>query len=74
MIRTVFQLCVFVVLLTMAPAGALPSAMQEPATLVVTNGRILTVEDSLPEAQAIAVAGDRIAALGSVADIRRYTR
>jgi len=72
LIRTVFQLCVFVVLLTMAPAGALPSAMQEPATLVVTNGRILTVEDSLPEAQAIAVAGDRIAALGSVADIRRY--
>jgi len=38
----------------------------------VTNGRILTVEDSLPEAQAVAVRGGRIVALGSAADIRRY--
>ncbi len=54
-------------------AGVAPAVRQEaPATLVVTNGRILTVEDSLPEAQAIAVRGDRIVALGSAADMRRY--
>ena len=43
-----------------------------PADLVLTNGRVVTVDDGLPEAQAIAVIGDRIAALGSAADIKRY--
>jgi predicted amidohydrolase YtcJ len=43
-----------------------------PADLVLTNGRIVTVEESQPETQAIAVAGDRIVALGSSAEIRRY--
>jgi predicted amidohydrolase YtcJ len=43
-----------------------------PADLVLTNGRIVTVEDGTPEAQAIAIGGDRIVALGSSADIRRY--
>ena len=39
----------------MPSAGAGPVAVQqEPATLVLTNGRILTIEESLPEAQAIA--------------------
>jgi predicted amidohydrolase YtcJ len=43
-----------------------------PADLVLTNGKIVTVEDGMPEAQAIAIAGDRIAALGSSADIKRH--
>ena len=43
-----------------------------PADLVLTNGKIVTVEDAMPEAQALAVRGDRIVALGSSADIRRY--
>jgi predicted amidohydrolase YtcJ len=43
-----------------------------PADLVLTNGKIVTVEDGMPEAQAIAVVGDRIAALGSSADIKRH--
>jgi predicted amidohydrolase YtcJ len=43
-----------------------------PADLVVTNGRIVTVEESQPEAQALAVSGDRIVALGSSAEMRRY--
>jgi len=43
-----------------------------PATLVVTNARIVTVEDAQPEAQAIAIGGDRIVALGTSAEIRRY--
>ncbi len=44
----------------------------EPATLVLRNGKIVTVDDKVPEAQAIAVRGDRIAAVGSNADIQRY--
>jgi len=72
LIRNAFQLCLFLLLL-MPSAGGRPAAMQlDPATLVVTNGRILTVEESLPEVQAIAVRGDRIVALGSTAAIRRY--
>ena len=43
-----------------------------PADLVLTNGRVVTVDDAVPEAQAIAIRGDRIAALGSAVDIRRY--
>ena len=73
LIRNAFQTCLFLLLLVMPSAGVAPAAMQqEPATLVVTNGKIVTGEDSLPEAQAVAVRGDRIVALGSAADIRRY--
>jgi predicted amidohydrolase YtcJ len=73
-IRNAFRTCLFLLLLLMMPSAAVvPLAMQqEPATLVVTNGRILTLEESIPEAQAIAVRGDRIVAVGSAADIRRY--
>ena len=47
-------------------------ATVEPATLVLRNGKVVTVDDKMPEAQAIAVRGDRIAAVGSNADIQRY--
>ncbi len=47
-------------------------APQAPADLVLTNGRIVTVEAAQPEAQAIAVTGDTITALGSNAEIQRY--
>jgi predicted amidohydrolase YtcJ len=43
-----------------------------PADLVLTNGRIVTVEDAMPEAQAVAIAGDRIAAIGSADEIKPY--
>jgi predicted amidohydrolase YtcJ len=61
-------------LAVMAPsAGIVPAQPQpDPATLVLTNGKILTVEDTMPEARAIAFRGDRIAAVGGVADIRSY--
>lgn len=44
----------------------------ESATLVLTNGRIVTVDSAVPEAQAVAIVGDRIAAVGSAEDIQRY--
>ena len=44
----------------------------QPADLVVTNAKIVTVEDGMPEVQAIAVGGDRIQALGTSDDIKRY--
>ena len=43
-----------------------------PADLVLHGGKIVTVDDKTPEAQAIAVRGDTIVAVGSDADITRY--
>lgn len=58
------------VLVTIAWAAA-PAASQ-PADLVFTNGRIVTVDAELPEAEALAVVGDRIAAVGRAAEIERW--
>ncbi len=44
----------------------------QPADLVLRNGKIVTVDSVHPEAQAIAVSGDRILALGSDGEIARY--
>src|SRR6185436_2660782 len=46
-------------------------AQTRAPTLALTNGHIVTVDSTKPEAQAIAVAGDRIIAVGSNAEIRR---
>ena len=48
------------------------SAQNRAATLVLTNGRIVTVDSSRPEAQAVAIAGDRIIAVGTNAEIQRH--
>ena len=47
------------------------NAQTPAATLVLTNGRIVTVDSTRPEAQAVAIAGDRIIAVGSNAEIQR---
>src|SRR5438552_9015125 len=48
------------------------SVAVKPADLVLRNGKIVTVDAAKPEAQAIAIDGDTIAALGSNQDIQRY--
>ena len=45
---------------------------QQPADLVITNGKVVTVEDGAPEAQAVAAAGGKIVAVGSTAEIQKY--
>ena len=40
-------------------------ATAQPADLVITNGKVVTVEDGAPEAQAVASRGGRIVAVGS---------
>ena len=49
-----------------------PQAQAEPADLVLRNGRIVTLDDRAPEAQALAARGGRIVAVGSTADLARY--
>jgi predicted amidohydrolase YtcJ len=43
-----------------------------PADLVLRNGRIVTVDSARPTAQAMAVRGSRIVAIGTNAQINRY--
>ena len=74
--RTLFIALTFtaaVAALASVPLRALrQQPASQPADLVLTNGKVVTVEDGMPEAQAIAVVGDRIAAIGSSADIKRH--
>lgn len=44
----------------------------KPADLVLRNGKIVTVDSKRPEAQAVAVSGYTIAAVGSNEEIARY--
>jgi hypothetical protein len=60
-------------LTVLATAAADQPATIEPATLVLRNGKIVTVEAKMPEAQAVAIRGDRILALATTdAGIQRY--
>lgn len=45
--------------------------MSDHADLVVTGGRVLTMDAERPEAEAVAIAGGRIAAVGSAREVRR---
>ncbi len=53
------------------PAAARVASKAAPADLVLRNGHVVTVDRKRPEAQAVAVRGDRIVAVGSDADIAR---
>jgi predicted amidohydrolase YtcJ len=43
----------------------LVSAQQPAADLILTNGKIITVDNKFTIAQAVAIRGDRIAAFGT---------
>ena len=52
--------------------GAFVAASAEkPADLIFRNGRVLTMDDARPEATAVAIAGDRIVAVGGDAEVDR---
>jgi len=58
--------------LTVVVAVARPSVAQQPrADLVLVGGRVLTVESADRIAQAVAIAGNRITAVGTDAEISR---
>jgi predicted amidohydrolase YtcJ len=53
-------------------AFARPSSAAElPADLVILNAHVFTVDDARPEAQAVAVRGERIALVGADEDVKR---
>src|SRR6202007_868081 len=54
-----------------AAAAPSPSPAPSPADRAFVNGRVWTANPAAPPAQAIRVRGDRIAAVGTDAEIRR---
>lgn len=59
-------------LLGVSLAGQAGRAAQTPADLVLRNGRVVTVDDTKPEGQAIAVTGGKVTFVGSNTEIARY--
>ena len=59
-----------VVLATIAACNRAPAV--EPATLVLRGGTIVTMDEAAPEAQALAVRGDRIVAVGGNDQIQPF--
>lgn len=52
--------------------GCAQQEAKEPADLVLRNGKVVTVDEQMPEAQAIAIKEDRILAVGSDRDIEGH--
>jgi predicted amidohydrolase YtcJ len=46
--------------------------LNQPADLVLINGKILTMDTARPQAEALAVRGDTILAVGSTREIKKY--
>lgn len=62
----------FHVFLSILLIGLMAGCGQKSADLVLMNGKIVTVDDSKPEAQALAILGDKILAVGSNEEIQSY--
>ena len=56
--------------LALAACSAAPQPPADPATLILVNGTIATVDDAKPTAQALAVRGDTIVAVGTNDEVR----
>ena len=48
------------------------AARAQRATLALIHGHVVTVDSTKPEAEAVAIAGDRILAVGTTAEVRRF--
>jgi predicted amidohydrolase YtcJ len=72
---SLFSRCSRNLLLVSLLAGAAScSSLQEPtASLVVTGARVWTGDPEMPWAEAVAVSGERIVAVGAAADIEQLT-
>ncbi|HVL68053.1 MAG TPA: amidohydrolase [Vicinamibacterales bacterium] len=69
---TIFTALVVAMAFSARTLARAPQQAPAAAELVITNGKVVTVEDGAPEAQAVAASGGRIVAVGSNAEIRKY--
>src|SRR5688572_23390843 len=67
-VRTVFALAV----LSLSLVACESKPKVEPATLVLNKGKIATVDEQKPEAQALAARGDTIVAVGTNEEIAPF--
>jgi hypothetical protein len=72
--QTVLSVLGFLATVTVActtePRSSAPASTAAAASLILVNGRVWTGDRTRPEAEAIAVAGDRITAVGSSAEVK----
>jgi len=66
------HLCTLLLILSSMVALSACSSRPEPAELILVNGKLITVDDQQPEAQALAASGGRIVAVGTSEEIERY--
>jgi hypothetical protein len=52
---------------------AMIAAQGTSASLIITNARVYTADAARPWAEAVAIAGDRILAVGNTAEVRRFS-
>lgn len=64
----VLSILLSILLFSFVPAGT----KVEPADLILTNANVYTANDQQPNAEAIAVKGDRIIFAGSNAEVKKY--
>ncbi len=67
-----FLVSIIALILFSSGLSASQAAKPEPASLVLTNGRIVTLDTARPQAEALAVRGDKIAAVGTSKEIAAY--
>jgi hypothetical protein len=68
--RKLFVVCLYAAVLSVCATVA--HAQEPVADLILTNGKIVTVDDRFTIAQAVAIKGERIVAVGKTADIRKH--
>ena len=52
--------------------GCAPASDVPPADMVIHNGKVVTVDDNVPEAEGIVIIGDRIELVGSNEEVEAY--
>lgn len=68
---TAFALVITGLAFTARTSARAPQQVVQPADLVLTNGRVVTVEEGAPDAQAVASRGGKIVAVGTNAEIQK---
>ena len=64
----IFVIITMVFIISCSFVSCIPNSA--PADLILTNGKIITLDDQIPQAEAIAVKEGKISAVGSMSDIQ----
>jgi predicted amidohydrolase YtcJ len=62
----------FALAVALVPSSRYAHAAEKPADLVLLGGKIVSMDESRPQAEALAIRGDRIVAVGGTAEIERW--